>query len=274
MIGLTTKGPWRQLNSLLKSYDKRFKYVQQELGISIVENLLARLKEEAPEGLDYAVYVKSLEAVQLMGEKGVLSFAVVSRNVPMKMGTLLSSNEVGRTVVYLHPTASGMSSPAIRLLASVNPWPADLVPNGINRKDVTLVHRLVLKDEVEFVRTAVVDFISENRSELRSLGLRWGKIEPQETAVEGMETLPDYMSLALRAEFGINAESQPHWRPAIRWIITKLGSLVKNNDKIREALRDPLFRDHTMQKTSGLPEMPMRQFEKENRVFQEKVLGK
>ena len=58
--------------------------------------------------------------------------------------------------------------------------------------------------------------------------------------------MPDNVTLALRAEFGVNTDAKPHWRPALKWIRGRMKEILKRDDQIKKALGDWLFRGHLL----------------------------
>ena len=255
--------------TMLRSYDDRVKYVQRRAGVDLVEALVQRVKDLSPDGKEYESYLDSLEAVELIGGKGI-AFGVISRDDKVSIGELRDSQGSERTVVYINPSSGGIPSPEIEFLSMANPWPIDAIPGGMSDEDAVLVHRLVTSGEMNFVRQRVIDFVAKNKADFRRLGLQ---VSSDEEGVANLSSLPDYMWMALRSEFGINADSKPHWRPALRWVISNLSKILEKDDNIRFALQDPLFREHTFQKGSGLPTREKTKFDKDVGEFQKRILG-
>ena len=135
-----------------------------------------------------------------------------------------------------------------------------------------MIHKVVTDGEMKWARVQALEFISEHRSEFRREGVYWGRVREPEEDVGEMESLPDYMTLAIRAEFGINADDRPHWRPALRWIIKRIDDIAKEDKEVQGALHDWLFRGHTLSRNSKERTMDVREFEKEAGEFQRKVM--
>ena len=272
MIKLKTTGPWKRLNALLRHYDKRVEFVEQRIALDVAKALLEKVKELTPVGKQYFEYVDSLEVVELTGGR-LVAFAVVSKRDASKIRDVQESDTAGRTVVYVTPSASVEAGNIVELIASVNPWPLDLLPHGMVHKDASLVHRIVSDSEMSDSRTTVMTFISENRTELKRAGLHWGKPADDKQDVSSMTSLPDYMWSALRAEFGINEEPKPHWRPAVTWLASNLLSIIDKDKIISETLTNELSREHTTQQGFGLPKMDISTFEEEAGEFQKRVVS-
>jgi hypothetical protein len=274
MIKIKTKGPWRQVRSLLRNYDQRWKYVQRQLTKDVAEAFLGQLKVLAPKGPEYDAYIGSLEVVELTGTKGKIVFGVISSREKVSLGVLAESNVAAKTVVYIQPKTTGEPSAVAQLMAEVNPWPLELIPHGLDSKTVTLVHQTVTEGEYTSARVTVMEFIHGHRSSLQGYGVQWGKTVSGERRMEELESLPDWMSLAIRAEFGINADLKPHWRPSVRWVEVAIREIIKGDEKIQGALFDSSFTEHTLTLGGDVPSMSAKKFEKETGTFQEKVVGK
>lgn len=270
MLKMKIKGPWKELNALMKNYDQRVAYTRQRIGKLVVEALVKHIKDGVPGGEEYQVYKDSLEAIELTGDKKAATYAVISKRMPIRLGDVAGTEEGKKTVVYFHPAGEGTE--LAFLLASVNPWPVDLVPHGVPEDEVVIINRIVTEGEMKFARERVEKHISKNKDEYRRHGIKWGTPEKDQKQAEELSMLPDYMSLALRTEFGINAELRPHWKPAILWVIRNIRSIIEDDKKIKAALHDPVFRDHTLERGSGLETMSVTDFAKA-RNFQSKVTG-
>ena len=273
MFKVKRKGPWRELRALLKNYDKRWRYVERIVAQDVAEAFLANLKENAPEGEEYKPYIDSLEAVELTSTGGKIVFGVICNRQKVKVGELQQSENARKTVVYIHPVATGQTAASVEALASINPWPVDLIPHGLNEAEVTLVHQTVTEGEYAYAKTRALNFVGKNRAVFKRHGLDWGNVNVQGTKAEELSSLPDWLALAIRSEFGINAPSSPHWRPSIKWIQSRVREIAARDGRVRKALFDNLFREHLKAKTSSLPTMKAKDFVKEAGVFEKTVAG-
>lgn len=273
MIRLELKGPWKQLKYLLGGYDRRLRYVEKRIGKDLAEAFLEKIKEGAPSAPEYQQYIKSLVVVELTGLAKRIVFAVVSDRTRVKLGEIVKEGLLGKTVVYIYASQGEAVSDVVELLEAGNPWPADMVPHGVPKGDVTLIHRTVTEGEVKWARAHAMEVVSENRAVFRRYGVYWGKAMVPEDHADELESLPDFMSLAVRAEFGINAAPAPHWRPAAKWVLDNAVAIVEKDEKIKLALHDSLFREHTIQKSSGIKMMKAGDFTKEAGEFQRKVVN-
>jgi len=272
LFKVKTSGPWKQLIHLLGGYDRRVQYVRRRISRDLAEAFLERLKETAPTDDEFVQYLKTLKVVELIGTKDVNVFAVVSDRTKIKLGEAREGLE-SKTVVYFHPSQGEMTSDVVALLSHGNPWPLSMVPHGVPKNDVSIVHRIVTEDEVAWAKRNVLNLISRNRHIFRRYGISWGTVIDEETSADQLESMPDFMSLAIRAEFGINMESKAHWKPAAKWVHANVIRVIEKDDTIRKALHDDLFRDHTFAKDADNDKMKVKDFMAEAGEFQKRVGG-
>ena len=268
---LTVKpGPdWRKAIALMRNYDKRLEYVQGQLCENIAEVFLKSLKRNTPHGEDFKEYVDSLRVVQLTGIAPGVAWAVVSDRKKVKIQEL-RGREQDAYVVYIEP--NNFENPLVQLVASHNPWPVGMIPNGIPGNDVQLIHRPVTLEELNFVKGETDKFLSREGYQLKRLGSSWGSgPEDMEYVSGNMSSLPDYMWMGLRTEFGINAAANPHWKPAAREVAGKVGEIIQGNDNIQRALYDSVFRKFLESKTVNEHNQSAEDFTKEAGKFSDKI---
>lgn len=277
MIKFKIKGDWRKATRLLHKYAQRMEWVRSQITKNVAENFLESLMKIVPGDSDFDDYRKSLKVVSLSGVKGGVAYAVVSDRSSVSVGMLqkeekTEDTESGATVIYIEPTKGrGEVSPLAMMVIQNNPWPPSMIPHGIPQKEVMLVHQKVTKKEVDFARDQAKDFLSKFRPELRGAGATWKKTEETENPSDELESLPDYMSMALRSEFGINAVAHPHWRPVLKGVFNRVGEIIEKDDNIRRALYDELFRDHLKAKQKYPDDMSEKNFIEEAGEFQKKI---
>jgi hypothetical protein len=272
MITIKPKGDWRGLQKLVRNYDKRVAFAKRNLMMEVAKAFLKELKSKAPQDEEYKPYIKSLKVVELSQTGGVERFGVISREQKVKVGDILAGPQRQRTVVYVTPVTTGEGSQLGSLMQTANPWPVEMLPHGIKKSSVVLVHRIVTEGEFVHSKERVSAHISFNRESYRRLGVHWGEVSDEKESVEGMKSIPDWMSLAIRAEFGINTRLQSHWRPTMRKMKRVAVEIFKKNKNIQGALFDPNFRDHMTQRETNLPTMTEGEFRHKTEVFQTKVV--
>ena len=272
MIKARVIGKWRDLRLLLRNYDKRVSYSIGLLSLDSANFLLKEIKDRSPNGPDFDVYRDSLKVVKV-GNKHA-TYAVVSDRDKVGIGNIGDSDENFGVVVYIVSTGGtvGKSATLAGLIAQNEIWTADLIPHGIKKSSVSMVHRRVIKSEESYIRQQTREFIAENKSDLVALGAHWGAPLNKRADRGNLTSLPDYMTLALRAEFGINNRSQPHWRPSIEVLRGSIQKLIEKNQDIYDALHDCRFTDH-MKTRAEREKWEGRRFKREADQFQRALGG-
>lgn len=277
MIKVKPIGPWRQLKMLVRNYDERVEYANRILTREVAEKFLKELKSKAPQGDEYKEYIESLEVVHLKDVNGrVVAYAVVSNRKKTTLAELKKEKNAGQTVVFINSSQS--SSPLAQLLTENNPWPSDMLPAGLKKGDAAFVSQLVTEGEADYVRRQTKVFLSKRDSELRKLGASWDQKDLNDSKMNGdeLEGLPNYMTLGLRAEFGINAKSQPHWKPTLTAMDGAPPKIYRMNRDIQSALFDPAFTDHLrlLRETPDdeVGEKNVDEFKKEAKAFQDRLI--
>jgi len=270
LIKIKPIGKWRELKMLMENYDKRLEYAARILSKEAAEFLLEDVKRRSPKGKAFDAYRDSLTVVELKDR--TTEYAVVSDAAKVRVRDIKKDEGHGM-VIYVSATGAGMgkSLEMAMLIEQSNPWTIDLIPHGLKKETVSLIHRRVLKHEEEFAREQTNDFILSNRAALADTGARWGHIEDKKADKGNLWSMPDFMSLAVRAEFGINDAPHPHWRPAIKDLRESIQKIIDDSDKINGALYDSSFAEH-MKSDTSVKRWSVRKFKKETDEFR-KALG-
>ena len=264
------KGPWLNATRLLKNYPERLAYVRRQLMKDMAEMLYSYLMMTIPDSDEFRIYRESIRVVEITGLKKSVAFAVVSDRNAVKLEDM-SVDEAMQTVVYIQYKGSDEPPALISLVMQTNPWPVELVPNGLDPKTTELIHRRVSDAEYKHVRQITMEFISDNRDIIKGSGGSWGKADEGQQKGMEMKSLPDFMWLALRAEFGINAPSRPHWKKSVRAVTSRVKEIIKHDANIRKALYDWLFKEHLGAPVPYENDMKQAAFLKEAGDFQKKI---
>jgi hypothetical protein len=163
MFRVNPIGPWKKLRALLRKYDERVIYVQKMLLQRMTEMVVDEIKKKIPDDPEYAQYTESLRAVELTGTGKKIVYGVISDRKSVKVGSLLKGDSRNKTVVYVNARSTGQPYEIADMMASVNPWPVELLPNGLDRKLVVFVHQIVTEGEYEYAKKNVTDYIRNNR---------------------------------------------------------------------------------------------------------------
>jgi hypothetical protein len=245
MFRVRAKGKnWLKLRSILQSYNRRIDFVRLRVVELMGRAFLEELRKIAPNEPEYRKYIESLRLVRLEGSNGVAAYGVVTGDMKELIGDVLSDTERSeRTVVYVGVSNSTVPDDAAMLMSQNNPWPIQMLPEQLP-DGVTLVHRVVSQGEMEWAIEKTRSFVKQNVSYLRDLDLQFGDLGLSKTSKS--ESMPDNFTLALRAEFGINTDAKPHWRPAIKWLRVHMKDILMRDDQIKKALGYWLFRGHLL----------------------------
>lgn len=271
MIKFETRGPWKKLRDLTARYDDRVKYAERRSIFILANAFLGKLKELVPNEEWTKRYVESFEIVELTGVRDKVAFGVVCKNAPQKVGEVSRGPAARRIGAFISQVPSEEPKEVVIMLTSVNPWPLDMLPHNIPIKDVSIVYRTLTDGEMDFARKNVSELITKNKDLFRKNGIKWGAAQAEDHRAEEMDGLHDYLFMAIRSEFGINAPSSPHWRKAMQWVVSNATEIVKKDEKIREALHDPLFREHTLVKKDNVEKLGKSEFMKEFGAFQNRI---
>lgn len=245
MFRVRAKGRnWGKLRSILKSYNRRIDFVRLRVGELMGRAFLEELRRIAPDEPEYRKYVESLRLVRLSGSNGIAAYGVVTGDMKELIGDVLNDSErSARTVVYVGVSNSTIPDDAAVLMSQNNPWPIQMLPEQLP-DGVTLVHRVISQGEMEWAIEKTRSFVKQNISSLRALDLQFGDLGLSKTSKR--ESMPDNVTLALRAEFGVNTDTRPHWRPALKWLKGNMRKILMKDDQIRKVLGDWLFRGHLL----------------------------
>lgn len=271
MITVKPGKDWRKARRLMSNYGKRMEWVRRQIIKNLADAFLKKLLAMAPKGKEYEEYRKSLSVVEITGIGKEISYAVVSDREAVSLDTL-REQEGNPTVVYIESKKGrGQADPLVQLMSMNNPWPPNMIPHNLS-EEVMLVHVPVTQPEYDFATDQAKRYRQENSVLFTRYGAKWSYADAQKAdELTSLNSLPDYLSFALRAEFGLNIAPHPHWRPALRVIAKGIEELIDRNNDIQDALYDEKFRKHLESQQQDVEQMPVKKFEDEAKVFQEKI---
>jgi len=264
------KGPWKNATRLLRNYPKRLAYVRRRTTLDMAEVLYSYLMVTIPDSEDFHTYKESIKMVEIVGLDKSVAYAVISDRTAVKLGDL-SVDEAMETVVYIDYKRGDMPPLLLQMVMQINPWPVEMVPNGLEPDTTVLIHRKVSKPEYEHVRRNAKEFVSANKDVIQGAGGGWGTVKEDQQKGSDMKSLPDFMSLALRAEFGINTPAKPHWKKSVRQVTSRLSRIMEDDALIQKALYDWLFKEHLSSPVKSKNTMSQDTFIKEAGDFQKKI---
>jgi hypothetical protein len=269
MIKIKLDKGWLKARRLMRNYPQRLAFARNQLIYEIAKQFLVNLKEAIPSGSEFKDYAESLRVVQVTGATGGVVNAVISDRTGIKLDDLKKKRTEEYILVYVEPKPTAVDKDLPALIALNNPWPVDLIPDGLSERDVEMIHRGVTRGEYEFVRKNTREFLSLYHADLQRVRANLSSEKSEDEEVESMVSLPDFMWQGLRTEFGINVSSKPHWRPALQKTVKVVSELVKK-EAIDRSLYDPEFRGHLGSVKIENP-IPVNKYVKEAGVFEEKI---
>jgi len=266
-------GPdWTEARALMRKYPERLAWVKRRIVYDIAQRFLWELQKRVPKGENYDGYKESLKLVEITGMKGDVAFAVISERDKTTIGAL-KEKKSSYYVIYVEPRgAVGEMSDIVNLVTMNNPWTTDTLPSNIPDSKVEMINREVTKSEFDFIREETNNFLAGARTELKRSGASWFKpAEDVEYHVDSYSTLPDYMWLGIRTEFGINMAGNPHWRPAIQDAMKRVGEIIRKDQEIQKALYDQNYTGYLKAGEQLADNMSQNAFNNEASEFQDKV---
>lgn len=273
MISVKPGKDWKKVLRLMEHYSKRLKWSQERIVRDIAEAFLEILKDKVPESDLGKEFTESLKVVRLTGVRGANGYAVVSERDTVKLEELTRKTSKPTVVYVEQKKGRGDMDPAVALMVLNNPWPPAMIPANLSTRHVRLVHMAVSQEEFNWAVKNAQKYIQANQVEFAKAKARFRpeRASDADEEVSGLESMPDYMSFALRSEFGINIRKQSQWRPAIKDLGGKIAEIIKDDKEVQKALYDSLFTKHLGTKPAYKDEMPEVEFQKEAGEFQKRI---
>ncbi|CAB4203558.1 hypothetical protein UFOVP1382_170 [uncultured Caudovirales phage] len=184
----------------LKGADRRLRMGATRLMAFVAKRVVEDVTKRADgKVLDYSKLI-----VVRVGQPREMQVAILLPLEPTKP----TAADMDSLLVYPQSTAS---DPMVDVLVAHGPWPASQIPNGIPADaPVTFIGRRVDPSEVKArsgeMMTPGLLALMKSRGMKRTESRKDFPWEFQEDAIW----------IAIRAEYGIDTESIPHWRPAIK----------------------------------------------------------
>lgn len=213
----------RNMNELKFQMPKRLPRGRELFLLEIASILREEVKNKAPEviiGGEEVDYAKDLRITILNGVDDMEAVAIYFDTVFVK----LNNRNVDSTVLFI--SSIGGSPKWVSVLAKYGPWPANILPISVGKRDGRVVSRRARPDEMKALSERILGSRGEIENELRGAGAPQYVIGNPGHGV-GMAVNEDIGFNVLRVEFGYNGEAQrSHWRPALKAVkdrIPKVG---------------------------------------------------
>lgn len=273
MIKVKAGKDWPKVLALMAHYEKRLQWTQTRIMQDIAETFLEILKSKAPKIEQEKEYVDSLKVVCLKGTGGDPVYAVVSERDKVSLKSLRNPKSRPMVVYIEQGKGRGSMDPMVSLVVLNNPWPPAMIPANLPAKKVHMVHKVVSREEFDWAVKTSQKYIRDNQVAFSKARARFRPEMAEDASddLSGLESMPDYMSFALRSEFGINLKPQPHWRPAIHELSVRMQKIIDDDKEIKKALYDSLFNKHLGSKAPYDDEMTVDVFKKEAGEFQKRI---
>lgn len=127
------------------------------------------------------------------------------------------------------------------ILQLMGPWTVDTIPFIPSERQGQVVMKTV--DEKLVVQTREKNFAQGDKT--TSAMIRYGLVyENRDAIYQKLKVVRDFELQAIRLEFGLVKEGQPHWRPSLRWMKKNgLKKIEKEKDFINVWF-DPKFKKY------------------------------
>ncbi len=280
MIEIKPIGAWDQIQDLMRFRRKRWEALFSKASLDIAKEFRKSVIKNIPT-VDYARdYKKSITIRRMLGAKDFeRAYAVISE--PKEVA--LSDIDQKRNVLYIFQTGEAVTDLGA-YLEEYSPFVPKFFAKhaeGLYRVGgIRLINRRVTEDEYSRVAEKNLADYEGNKDRLRGAFDAFNRdfraelkaIKEQEKKPE-VKTMPDWMFMALRMEFGIGGKHHPHWSKAVKEIPKMVQKLSKKNGKLySKYMASAKFKDWTM-KQRKLKGLSIEDFKSKYLRFQEKVTG-
>ena len=146
----------------------------------------------------------------------------------------------------------------VKILADHGPWTLDTLPFYPDRKWATVVSRNVNVSVVSRIKKERKADESAWVRKLQEAGVR-KPLKGQVVFPRGSSAVPDIAFDSLRYEFGLGAQSAPHWRPAVLAAKTLTPKIGKRRE-VHQMMMNP--KNRSWAKKVSVPGLPLSKLKK------------
>ena len=227
----------KALQRLAKELPKRSAAIRRNFVYSAATRVHEELLKRIPSDTDYTKLRESLEVVRAKHSAPI--YAV--RALPPK--TRVDALKADAVVIYIRVSSKNTRIPKeIRILEKHSPWTLETLPFKPLARYATMLHRRASTLEVH--RVARLREADRNvwQPALNAAGVpRRPRTEEGKQVLQG-DSASDVVFESLSLEFGMGRQSVPHWRPAVRSILSGAFSKeFKKRPDVRKTLSDGRF---------------------------------
>lgn len=223
----------KALKRFAKSLPRRAEAVMRYITLEMTRKTMAAIQSGAPADMKYAEY---LEVLRVKSDK--VGYVIAYMGKP----EAIEDTDSETTVYYYKPLKRKQkgATAVLRVLREYGPYTQEMLPD-VDTPLAKVVYRECTPQEVLATRQRNQKQEYQLRSDLAALGVRL-PAQRSKTEIKGMEVFSDLAFKVLRREYGIRAKSNPHWRPAIRKVVSdqELANMMAS-PKVAEILTNPNY---------------------------------
>lgn len=208
----------RTLNDLNENAQKRLAEGRQLVLLTLCNKLRKLIQEKAPK-LEFRgkkkTYANQLEigwCDELGKHGGVFLYFKDSKR---KFNPISDK----RSILIIQPIKG--SKPFVQVLAKYNPWPADMIPLLLEKRDANVIIRPARMEEIAKLKRKLRTQKRTIERELKSKGLPNIGIG-EKTRGDSLVVHDDVAYTVLRDEFGFKERRRAHWRPALKELMNEI----------------------------------------------------
>lgn len=254
----------KQFKKFAKTLPRRAEAVMRYLTLQMAKQTMAAVQSNAPSDMEYADY---LEVLRVKSDQVGYVIAYMGKPEPIE------ETDSEATIYYYKPLKRKQKASAslVRLLRQYGPYTQEMLPLQVDESVAKIVFRECSAQEVLAVRKRNQKQESELRGELLRLGIKVPAARSKKD-LKDAEVFSDLAFKVLRREYGVRAKSNPHWRPAIRKVVSEqaLAGLMAS-PQVHKILTDPSYQGWRRLAMIGNT-MPLGDL-KELEEFQKMILG-
>lgn len=219
-VMFNTEQSAKQMNRIISDIPKRYKRGMELFLLNLAFVVWKKLQSIAPEvnGIKYA---EQLE-IALVKTRFVSSAVVIFH--PGETRKIFESETVDdlNTVIFIE---SKYGHGDILVLMEYNPWPADMIPDGVGKKNgVRLIAKAVSPWEAQDRRELIFRNKGMIQEQLRTAGypIEIKRRTAEEAKSKGTEVIDDLSYTIMRMELGLQGKKESHWIPALKEMDSKI----------------------------------------------------
>ena len=239
MISITPNAAWKGFSQIYGNKDiiVRYTWFLNEFGKRATKIFLKNLGQNITKIPGTKEYKRKLIIAEMRDKGKRYWFSVVA-----SAKTLDGSKYEAKTSLFEVVARFELADdPVKEILQDMGPWTVDTLPFIPSERQGQIVMKTVDAKIVERTKERNFDNGDKTTSAMVKHGLVY---ENRDAVYQKLKVVRDFELQAIRLEFGLTKEGQPHWRPSLRWLKKNgLRKLEKDKDLIKVWV-DPKFRKY------------------------------